>query len=172
MKCSSMLYFIWVCTVCQRTRLGVFRKQRVRCVHVIPIRCMLTHMSYFFRLFKTSTYLKEMFSQFKGIETEDELRNNEVLEHHATFVMSTLDEAITNIDNYDFVQQTLHRAGSSHRRFVGFEPSNFWVSITELHNLHRRSSITQVRTFVIKLYTSRNIAFCGVIVSLAMSDFT
>ena len=142
MKCSSMLHFIWVCTVCQLTRLRVFSKQRVKCVHVIPIRCILTHMSYFFRLFKTSTYLKEMFSQFKGIETEDELRNNEVLEHHATFVMSTLDEAITNIDNYDFVQQTLHRAGSSHRRFVGFEPSNFWVSITELHCPHRCSSMT------------------------------
>lgn len=80
----------------------------------------------FVRLFKTNSYLKDMFSQFKGIETEDELRNNELLEHHATFVMSTLDEAISNIDNYDFVQQTLHRVGCSHRRFSGFEPSNFW----------------------------------------------
>lgn len=80
----------------------------------------------FIRLFKTNSYLKDMFTQFKGIESEDELRNNELLEHHATFVMSTLDEAISNIDNYDFVQQSLHRVGCSHRRFSGFEPSNFW----------------------------------------------
>ena len=78
-----------------------------------------------------------MFTQLKGLDTEDDLRNNEVLEHHATFVMSTLDEAISNIDNYDFVQQTLHRVGCSHRRFSGFEPSNFWVSILSFQPKHQ-----------------------------------
>lgn len=85
-----------------------------------------TGIEMFIRLFKNNAYLKDMFTQLKGLDTEDDLRNNEVLEHHATFVMSTLDEAISNIDNYDFVQQTLHRVGCSHRRFSGFEPSNFW----------------------------------------------
>ena len=93
-----------------------------------------------FRLFKNNAYLKDMFTQLKGLDTEDDLRNNEVLEHHATFVMSTLDEAISNIDNYDFVQQTLHRVGSSHRRFSGFEPSNFWVSNQTFYKCQHETS--------------------------------
>lgn len=56
------------------------------------------------------------------------MRENEALEHHATFVMTTLDEAISNIDNYNYVIDHLHRTGATHQRFIDFSSENFGVS--------------------------------------------
>lgn len=53
------------------------------------------------------------------------MRENEALEHHATFVMTTLDEAISNIDNYNYVIDHLHRTGATHQRFIDFSSENF-----------------------------------------------
>jgi hypothetical protein len=51
------------------------------------------------------------------------MRANEALEKHATFVMATLDETISHIDNYDFVKNLTDRTGSSHQRFSDFQRS-------------------------------------------------
>lgn len=79
----------------------------------------------FMRLFKTNSDLQALFQGFKHIRSDDELRSNEALEYHATLVMTTLDDAITHIDNYEFVRQLLHKAGGSHIKFEGFQPDNF-----------------------------------------------
>lgn len=82
----------------------------------------------FVRLFKTNANLKYIFANFSKLETEDDMRENEALEHHATFVMTTLDEAISNIDNYNYVIDHLHRTGATHQRFIDFSSENFGVS--------------------------------------------
>lgn len=82
----------------------------------------------FDRLFKTNANLKYIFAHFSKLETEDDMRENEALEHHATFVMTTLDEAISNIDNYNYVIDHLHRTGATHQRFIDFSSENFGVS--------------------------------------------
>ncbi|XP_062621642.1 uncharacterized protein LOC134283210, partial [Saccostrea cucullata] len=78
-----------------------------------------------FRLFKTNSHLKYVFTKFTQLETEDDMRQNEALEQHATFVMTTVDEAISNIDNYNYVTDHLHRTGATHQRFVDFSSENF-----------------------------------------------
>ena len=70
-----------------------------------------------------------MFENFKHIQTDDELRSNEALENHATLVMSTLDDAITHIDNFEFVSNLLQRTGASHIKFAGFKSSYFLVGL-------------------------------------------
>ncbi|XP_063429075.1 cytoglobin-1-like isoform X2 [Mytilus trossulus] len=84
-----------------------------------------TGMEMFVRLFKNNSYLIQIFKDFKELETEDEMRENEELEKHATFVMSTLDETITNIDNFDYIKDLAHRTGNSHQRFSEFQKENF-----------------------------------------------
>ncbi|PVD26437.1 hypothetical protein C0Q70_14114 [Pomacea canaliculata] len=83
------------------------------------------------RLFKSNASLQTMFHGFKHLHSDDELRSNEALEHHATLVMTTLDDAITHIDNFDYVSEVLRKTGASHVRFAGFTPENFWVSQTQ-----------------------------------------
>ena len=70
-----------------------------------------------------------MFHEFKDVTLEDDLRSNEALENHATLVMTTLDDAITHIDNFDYVTEVLRKTGASHVRFEGFKSENFWVSV-------------------------------------------
>nr|KAG5704250.1 hypothetical protein BaRGS_012538 [Batillaria attramentaria] len=78
------------------------------------------------RLFKSNSDLKSLFQGFKDLKTDDELRSNEALENHATLVMTTLDDAITHIDNFDYVSEVLRKTGASHHRFEGFNSENFW----------------------------------------------
>ena len=93
----------------------------------------MIHITLFFfdRLFKTNSSLKYIFTHFSKLETEDDMRRNEALEHHATFVMTTLDEAISNIDNYNYVTDHLHRTGATHQRFIDFSSENFGVSLLQ-----------------------------------------
>ncbi|KAK6998214.1 neuroglobin [Biomphalaria glabrata] len=66
-----------------------------------------------------------MFKGFKDIKTDSELRSNEALENHATLVMTTLDDAITHIDNYEYVKDLLYRTSATHTKFTGFQPAYF-----------------------------------------------
>ncbi|KAJ8308126.1 hypothetical protein KUTeg_013000, partial [Tegillarca granosa] len=67
-----------------------------------------TGVEMFVRLFKTEN-IRYIFTSFKDLETEDDLRANEALEQHATFVMTTLDETISNIENYDYVTEKIRK---------------------------------------------------------------
>ncbi|XP_046381362.2 neuroglobin-like [Haliotis rufescens] len=86
-----------------------------------------TGVEMFIRLFKTNAELKALFTSFKFLEAEDDLRENEALEHHATLVMTTLDDAFSRIDNYSYVTEVLLKTGESHRRFRGFRSEIFWT---------------------------------------------
>ncbi|XP_069118263.1 neuroglobin-like isoform X2 [Argopecten irradians] len=84
------------------------------------------YIEYLARLFKSNADLMAIFEKFTNIQSEDELRQNEYLEQHATLVMTTLDDAISRIDDYDYVKGHLHRTGATHQRFDVFRPENFW----------------------------------------------
>ena len=69
-----------------------------------------------------------MFKEFRDIDSNDDLRTNELLAKHSNLVMALLDEAICNIDNVDYTLEIIARAGKSHARFDGFTPDLFIVS--------------------------------------------
>ncbi|XP_064603211.1 globin, major polymeric component P1-like isoform X2 [Liolophura sinensis] len=78
------------------------------------------------RLFQENAHLTKLFRGFKELDNADDMRENEMFEHHATLVMTTLDEAFSHLDNLDFVVDLLHKTGSTHRKFGGFLPNLFW----------------------------------------------
>lgn len=84
-----------------------------------------TGVEMFVRLFKSNAELKTMFHAFKDLDSEDAMRSNEALENHATLVMTTLDDAFTHIDNFDYVSEVLKKTGGTHVRFEGFKQDNF-----------------------------------------------
>ena len=60
-----------------------------------------------------------------------DLRDSKELENHVRQVMYTLDEAISSLEDVDFVVNMLHSVGKGHRRLLdagGFNPMIFWVS--------------------------------------------
>jgi hypothetical protein len=69
-----------------------------------------------------------LFKGFSELDGEDELRESNALEAHATLVMGVFDEAIQNIAKLDYVFQLLEKVGRSHQRFPGFTGDLFWVS--------------------------------------------
>lgn len=73
-----------------------------------------------------------MFKSFKDIQTDDELRESEDLEKHATNVMTIFDDAIANVENVDYIFELLHRTGKLHTGFQGFTPESFWVSMNKI----------------------------------------
>ncbi|KAL8613617.1 hypothetical protein ACOMHN_022036 [Nucella lapillus] len=85
-----------------------------------------TGVEMFVRLFKYNQDLKGMFTRFEHLKTEDELRTNEALENHATLVMMTLDDVITHIDNFDYVDELLRKTAATHTRLKGFSSELFW----------------------------------------------
>ena len=82
-----------------------------------------------FRLFRSNNGLQHLFKEFRDIDSNDDLRTNELLAKHSNLVMALLDEAICNIDNVDYTLEIIARAGKSHARFDGFTPDLFIVSI-------------------------------------------
>lgn len=79
--------------------------------------------------------MKTLFKDIRDLQTTDEMRAHEAVEHHGSLVMSVLDEAISNIDDVDHVIEVCQRTGKSHSKFSGFSPELFWASITfSIHN--------------------------------------
>ena len=68
-----------------------------------------------------------MFSQLKEAHTPFELRTSRALENHASMVMCTIDEAINNVDDVDYVIDMLKNVGQTHTRFDNFKPEVFLV---------------------------------------------
>ncbi|CAI9718945.1 neuroglobin-like [Octopus vulgaris] len=83
-----------------------------------------TGVEMFIRLFQTEEEIGYLFSDFKNVHS-DALRQNEVLEAHALLVMATLDKAITSLDDYEAVRESLLRTGAKHYRLKNYKPQYF-----------------------------------------------
>jgi len=55
------------------------------------------------------------------------LGTSKALENHALLVMNALDEAITNMDDPEYLIDMLLTTGKSHQRFENFSMQIFWV---------------------------------------------
>ena len=53
------------------------------------------------------------------------------LREHASTVMSTLDQSINSLSDYDNFVTYLHSIGKLHRKVPGFKREHFWVSKPE-----------------------------------------
>lgn len=51
------------------------------------------------------------------------------LKEHAATVMSTLDQSINSLSDYDNFVSYLHSIGELHRKVPGFKREHFWVSL-------------------------------------------
>ena len=71
--------------------------------------------------------MKSIFGQFQDVEITDALRENEMLEAHGLLVMTTIDDAITDINNVDKVEEMLVRTRNKHVGMTGFQNDFFWV---------------------------------------------
>ena len=67
-----------------------------------------------------------MFEQFRSVDKAD-LGTSQALQNHALLVMNALDEAITNIDDSEFLIDMLLNTGKTHQRFENFNQEIFWV---------------------------------------------
>ena len=72
--------------------------------------------------------MKDMFKKIGKLKYSAELRGSRDLQNHAMMVMCTIDEAITNLDDLDYVIDVLRKVGRSHTRFEGYKPEIFWVT--------------------------------------------
>ena len=80
------------------------------------------------RLFETNGDIKTMFAKLKDYETVAELRSSKILEDHAMKVICTIDDAIVNLDDMEYVTRMLQTVAQSHSsRFPNFDPEFFSV---------------------------------------------
>ncbi len=56
-----------------------------------------------------------------------DLYSDRALENHALLVMNALDESIANMDDPDYMIDSLLKTGKSHQRFENFSPNIFWA---------------------------------------------
>ena len=71
-----------------------------------------------------------------------DLGSSRALENHAVLVMYALDDAITNMDDAEYLIDMLVTTGKSHRRFDNFSASIFWVRINDVWQLERFPSLS------------------------------
>lgn len=87
----------------------------------------VTAINMFVRLFETNKDIQQMFNNLKDVSSVAELRNSKVLEGHALKVFCTVDDAIVNFDDMDYVIRMLQVVAQFHaQRLTSFEESFFW----------------------------------------------
>jgi len=77
-------------------------------------------------MFETRADVMAMFEQFRSVDKAD-LGTSQSLENHSLLVMNALDEAVTNMDDPEFLIDMLLTTGKSHQRFENFSMQIFWV---------------------------------------------
>ncbi|KAJ8309520.1 hypothetical protein KUTeg_014394 [Tegillarca granosa] len=86
-----------------------------------------TGINMFLRLFEANDEIMQLFVFIGGYKTVTELRESESLVGHVTMVMHTIDEAITSLDDSEYVINMLQSIGKSHKtRLKDFDPNQFW----------------------------------------------
>jgi len=69
-----------------------------------------------------------MFAKLRDFETVAELRSSKIFEQHAMKVICTIDDAIVNLDDMQYVNRMLQTVAQSHSsRFPNFNPEFFAV---------------------------------------------
>jgi len=86
-------------------------------------------------MFETRADVMAMFEQFRSVDKAD-LGTSQALENHALLVMNALDEAITNMDDPEFLVDMLLTTGKSHQRFENFSMQIFWVFVLLLSSYY------------------------------------
>ena len=71
-----------------------------------------------------------------------DLGSSRALENHAVLVMYALDDAITNMDDAEYLIDMLVTTGKSHRRFDNFSASIFWVRVNDVWQLESFPSLS------------------------------
>jgi len=84
-------------------------------------------------MFEARGDVMPMFEQFRSVDRAD-LGTSKALENHALLVMNALDEAITNMDDPEYLIDMLLTTGKTHQRFENFNPEMFWVSESRFHH--------------------------------------
>ena len=79
--------------------------------------------------------MKSMFEQFRTVDNVADLYSDRALENHALLVMNALDEAITYMDDEQYLIEMLLTTGKSHKRFENFSANIFWVKKFSFLNL-------------------------------------
>ena len=79
-------------------------------------------------MFKKNEDIKKIFKKFEHLKNDDEYRMDETFEKHATIVMGTLDEIISNIDNVDYILDVLKVTGQTHVKIENFRQDFIMVS--------------------------------------------
>lgn len=82
-----------------------------------------------FSLFEQNEDLLNLFTRFQHLKGNKRLQESMELQEHAATVMSTLDQSINSLNNYDNFVTYLHSIGKLHRKVPGFKKSYFWVSV-------------------------------------------
>lgn len=86
----------------------------------------VTAINMFVRLFETNSDIKTMFAKLRDFETVAELRSSKIFEEHAMKVICTIDDAIVNLDDMQYVTRMLQTVAQSHSsRFPNFNPDFF-----------------------------------------------
>jgi hypothetical protein len=81
-------------------------------------------------MFEENHDVQYYFCKFANLETSADLRSSKPLKEHAMKVMETLDDAISNLDDIDYVINMLTSVATTHVN--KFDPNNlqiFWVSV-------------------------------------------
>ena len=68
-----------------------------------------------------------LFEQFRSVDVVD-LGASSALEIHAMIFMDAVNDVVVNLDDPDYVIDTLLNTGKSHRRFADFTCAAFWVT--------------------------------------------
>jgi len=110
-------------------------------------------------MFETHDDVMAMFEQFRSVDKAD-LGTSQALENHALLVMNALDEAISNMDDPEFLIDMLLTTGKTHQRFENFHPAIFWVTRL-LHYYYDYRNICQAHTVKLVKWELRQ-SLCGI----------
>ena len=80
-------------------------------------------------MFETRPDAAALFERFRSVDRAY-LGASSALEIHAMIVMDAVNDVIVNMDDPEYVIDTLLATGKTHRRFDNFNTAIFWVSTT------------------------------------------
>ena len=94
-----------------------------------------------------------MFAKLKDYETVAELRSSKILEDHAMKVICTIDDAIVNLDDMEYVTRMLQTVAQAHStRFPNFDPDFFSVGMFRVLDPLERFDLNKTSSFCFRAW--------------------